>query len=195
MPSNRPLYRRDHGRTLIEIRLSSIHQLFDSLDPAPFPERSLDNDAEEYIVSSARDISHSDPIKLVFYLPRDQLALSETIGLGDAIHNYFDYRLSMARRQMRHQWRDGRITLAIGLGFLFACITLRQIIFALGRDTLEQIVAEGLLISGWVAMWRPIQVFLYDWWPLQRNCAVFQKLKRTPVEVRPLEQAPARLIG
>ena len=55
MPTDRVLYRREGGTSLIEIRLSSIHQLFDSLDPAPFPERSLDTEAEEYIIASARD--------------------------------------------------------------------------------------------------------------------------------------------
>ena len=37
----------------IEIRLSRAQQLFNSLDPSPFHERDLDQDAEEYIVDSA----------------------------------------------------------------------------------------------------------------------------------------------
>jgi hypothetical protein len=37
----------------IELNLSRLNQLFNSLDPSPFHERDLDQDAEEYIVSSA----------------------------------------------------------------------------------------------------------------------------------------------
>jgi hypothetical protein len=25
----------------------------------------------------------------------------------------------------------------------------------------------SLVIGGWVAMWRPMEVFLYDWWPVR----------------------------
>ena len=56
MAKDRVLYRREGKTNLIEIRLNSIHQLFDSFDPAPFPERSLDNEAEAYIIGSAQDL-------------------------------------------------------------------------------------------------------------------------------------------
>ena len=56
---------------------------------------------------------------------------------------------------------------------------------------LSEIVKESLLILGWVAMWRPIQVFLYDWWPLRRACAIYVKLMTIPVELRRSEAAAA----
>ena len=43
---------------------------------------------------------------------------------------------------------------------------------------------EGLTIAGWVAMWRPLQIYLYEWWPLRRRGQIFEKLSRMPVEVR-----------
>ena len=193
MAKDRTVYRQEGAATLIELRLSSIHQVFDSFDPAPFPERSLDAEVEDYIIGSVHDISITEPIKLVFYLPTDQLELDETIGLGEAVHNYFDYRLRGAQRQLRHQRRDAQMTLAIGLAFLFACVSLRQIVAGFGAGTLQTIIAEGLLISGWVAMWRPLDTFLYGWWPLKRSCRVFTKLTTAPVETRPLAEAPAAL--
>ena len=39
----------------IELRLKELNQLFDSFDPAPFHEKDLDQDAEEFIVSWARE--------------------------------------------------------------------------------------------------------------------------------------------
>jgi hypothetical protein len=29
------------------------------------------------------------------------------------------------------------------------------------------IIRESLLIGGWVAMWRPMEILLYDWWPIR----------------------------
>jgi hypothetical protein len=48
----------------------------------------------------------------------------------------------------------------------------------------SEIVAEGLLIVGWVAMWRPLEIFLYEWWPTRRRCRGFDKLSRIRVIVR-----------
>ena len=76
------------------------------------------------------------------------------------------------------------MSLAIGLVFLFACVGLRQLLLAWDSGTFGHIIAEGLLIAGWVAMWRPIDTFLYGWWPLRRKCAIYAKLTTIPVEIR-----------
>lgn len=41
------------------------------------------------------------------------------------------------------------------------------------------------MISGWVAMWRPIQIFLYDWWPVRNLQRLYDKLSRAPIDVSP----------
>ncbi len=190
MAKEKPIYRREDGFSLIEIRLGAIGQLFDPLDPAPPAERSLDWKAEEYIVGSARDLTGAEAIKLVLYLPPAELEGPAAADVAAAIRNYFDYRMEMAARSLRYLWREGRLTLAIGFAALFFCISLRQLVFAFGAGTLQDILAEGLLILGWVAMWRPVQLFMYEWWPVKRDQAVFAKLRDMPVELRPAPAPP-----
>ena len=43
---------------------------------------------------------------------------------------------------------------------------------------------EGLTIGGWVAMWRPMEIYLYSWWPLQRRGRIFEKMSQMKVEVQ-----------
>jgi hypothetical protein len=43
---------------------------------------------------------------------------------------------------------------------------------------------ESLTIAGWVAMWRPMEIFLYEWWPLRRRWRVFEKMSHMKVEMR-----------
>ena len=167
----------------IEIRLSKAQQLFNSLDPSPFHEKDLDADAEEYIVGWVDEFPLPQPLKLIVHLPADQLAFAESAGLQDAIHNYFSYRVGESERRRRSLLREGRISLAIGLVFLFACVSLRHLAMAVWPGTVTQILAEGLLILGWVAMWRPLQIFLYEWWPLRHHGRVYGKLAAMPVEV------------
>jgi hypothetical protein len=47
------------------------------------------------------------------------------------------------------------------------------------------ILREGLIILGWVANWRPIEIFLYDWWPLVRKRRLLERLADATVIVRP----------
>jgi hypothetical protein len=49
---------------------------------------------------------------------------------------------------------------------------------------------EGFLIGGWVAMWRPLQVFLYDWWPIRAEARLFDRPSGMPVRIRYKSSAP-----
>src|SRR5262245_10922647 len=165
----------------IELRVNQIQQLFNSLDPSPFYDRDLDQDAEEYIVDSADEHPISQPLRLAIYLPRDQIGAQH--DLKQAVHNYFAYRADETRRRLRFFLRNGRIQLVVGLVFLFVCILVRQLVLAVGHGLTAQIVDEGLYIVGWVAMWRPLETFLYDWRPLRHRARVFAKLAQIPMVV------------
>jgi hypothetical protein len=202
MPSNADNAKGESPIGLIEVRLSRLHQLFNSLDPSPFVEQDLDQDAEDYIVGSAEQFPLFHPMKLIIYMPSDQFALAAREDIAGAIHNYFAYRIGETRRRLRSLLREGRTALAIGLAFLFVCMIAREIVAALRPGTASDIVAEGLAIIGWVAMWRPLEIFLYDWWPIRRRARLYSRLASIPVELQardapvpaptPIGKAPAR---
>jgi len=183
-------YRIENGVTLIEIYLEQLSQLFNSLDPSPFHRRDLDADAEEFIVGALSELPVDTPVALAIHLPPQQARAVEAGELNASVRNYFAYRAAAAARDLRLELRRGRDTLAIGLVFLALCLGARQFVYSLGTSGIYQLLAEGLLISGWVAMWRPIQIFLYDWWPLRRRKKVFEKLAAIAVSVRDYAAAP-----
>lgn len=173
------------GNTLaIEIRLSSLEQLFNSLDPSPFHDKELDREAEDYIVGSADEFPLARPLRLVMSMPTDVASSADEGIVQQAVANHFTYRSREAARRLRFQLREGRFSLAIGMLFLLACVLIRQLAMGLDDATLSQIVAEGFLILGWVAMWRPLQIFLYDWWPIRHQARLYAKLAAMPVEIR-----------
>lgn len=178
-------YPVEDGVALIEIRLQRIEQLFSSFDPSPFREKDLDPAAEQYIVDAADDFPLAAPLRLVVYLPAEQVALAGGEGVRAAIHTYFGWRLAEQGRRLRFARREGRISLAIGLAFLFGCIFLRELVReAVPPGTGREILAEGLLISGWVALWRPIDILLHGWWPHRHARRLYAKLAALPVELR-----------
>src|SRR5262245_28357370 len=116
----------------IEISLGKLQQLFNSLDPSPFHDRDLDHDAEEYIIGWAEEIALPRPLRLVIHLPQTEMAGVNQPVLEHAIHNYFDYQQRQCQRRLRLLFHDGRISLAIGVAFLFVCIVIRQLAHSFG---------------------------------------------------------------
>lgn len=104
--------------------------------------------------------------------------------LAEALRGYFDYRAAHAERDLLTLLRRGRISLLIGVGFLFACLAARRVLGQILTGAWQDILGEGLLISGWVAMWRPLQIYLYDWWPLARRRRILRKIRDLAVELR-----------
>ena len=168
----------------IEISLGRLTQLFNSLDPSPFHDRDLDHDAEEYIVGWAEEIALPRPLRIVIHLPENEAVKADQTVIEQAVHNYFSYQQHQTQRRLRLLFRDGRIALSIGAAFLMVCILIRQLAYSFGSGTPSELVAEGMLIVGWVAMWRPLEIFLYDWWPIRRRTRVLGKLSAVPVAVR-----------
>lgn len=177
-------YKREGDVYLIEVAVSHPRQLFNSLDPSPFIEKDLDDNAEAYIVDSVREFPLSTPLKLVFYMPADERTAVGS-SLSEAVHNYFEYKEDLAGKELRFTIRQGRVALLIGIAFLMFCLMLRQAAMAWETTSVwSEILAEGLLISGWVAMWRPIDIFIYTWWPTLRMRRVYQKIRLMPIEIR-----------
>jgi len=181
-----PVYRVEGTDTLIEIRLREVRQLFHTLDPAPFREKDLDEAAEQYLLEACREAGSHRPLRLIVHLPQLEAQSEAARTLADAVHNYFGYRERQPRADTFRLLRFGAISFAIGLGFLVACLALRRWLVTRPLVVDRAIVDEGLLILGWVAMWRPTEALLYDWWPLAWRRALLRRLASIPVEIRPL---------
>jgi hypothetical protein len=178
-------YRREGDTILIEINLRQVSQLFNSFDPSPFHEKDLDDEADRYIFTAAREIGADKPFKLVIHLPTEAAHSPEARAIQPAIRGHYLYRLQTARRDLRHELQRGRTSLAIGLGFLAACMVGREFALWWVPSAVQRILSEGLLIIGWVAMWGPLEVFLYGWWPIAGTCRILERLAELEVEVRP----------
>jgi hypothetical protein len=168
---------------LIEVRIRELTQLFNSMDPTPFRHKDLDPEAEEFIVSWALEHPRNAEFRILIHVEQGRSA-EESAGVAEeAIRNYFAYRAEHAQREFRQLMQRGRASLAIGLLFLTGCLLVADGLSKFDGSTLIGIARESLVIGGWVAMWRPIQIFLYDWWPLRHRRRVYEKLARADVRI------------
>ena len=169
---------------IIEVRVAELRQLFNAIDPSPFRQRDLEPRAEEFIVDWASDLPKDKPWALVVHLDRPAGRADEATALREAIHGYFGQRVAASRRTLRELFRRGRISLLIALAFLTASVAVLDAVGAyFGDGGLGGVIREGFLISGWVAMWRPLEIFLYDWWPIRAHGRLLQRLSVMPIRI------------
>ena len=178
----------DAAVAVLELCLADAQHLFDTMDPAPFRERDLDPKAASYIVDWAQEQRPSAPLALVVHLGHCGDGGAAT--LGGAVREYFQRRAAAKRRELSKLFRVGRISLVIGLAFLGGAISLGEALGNLvAKDSHAYLLRESLAIGGWVALWRPLEIFLYDWWPLRAQARLYDRLGAIPVTLRSAEAA------
>lgn len=170
------------GPHRIELRLRELAQLFNVMDPSPFYDRDLDAAAEEFIVSWAGELSAKGEIELVVHLATVPEA-SRAEGVEEAVRHYFANRAEMKGRELRQLLRRGRLSLVIGVAFLAGCFALGTLGQRLLPTHWNAFIDTGLQIVGWVAMWRPLEIFLYDWWPIRKERQLLERLARMRVRL------------
>ena len=171
------------AENVVEIRVDDIAQLFHTLDPFPFREKDLDREAEEYIVGWARELPADKPFRIIVYLPDDQSQADLARDLPEALSKYFNGRAAVLQGDLNELFRIGRRSLAIGVAILVACLLAAQLVSGYLADApFRKMVEESLLILGWVANWRPLEIFLYDWWPITRRRDLYRRLSTAAIE-------------
>lgn len=174
-----------NGPYSIEVDLKTPEQLYNSLDPSPFHERELDEKAERFIVGWAREAKSFERLELIVTLPAHTRTGLPAERIPEAVHNHFRYRALQAKQDLHELFRIGRQSLVIGVLVLLVCFgVIRYVSLASDHSTFSAVVIESLLIFGWVANWRPLEIFLYDWWPIRRQILLFSRLADMTVEVR-----------
>lgn len=179
-----PLAEQIPGVHHIELNLHDVDQFFNTMDPSPFHEKDLDDDAAEFILSWAQEFHRHEAIDLIVHLEKQPDGHNAQQLVESAVHNYFAYRARLNKLEFKRLMKQGRMSLLVGLSFLVACLLVIELVVSKNLSTFPSFFKEGLTIAGWVAMWRPLEIYLYDWWPLRRRGQILDKLSRMAVEVR-----------
>ncbi|MEO8207354.1 MAG: hypothetical protein ABI615_14345 [Chthoniobacterales bacterium] len=168
----------------IQLNLRDINQLFNTIDPSPFVEKDLDRNAEDFILSWAHEFPLDEPVDLIVHLKKLPQNHNATTLVEEAIHNYFAYKVRLNKMEFGRLMKQGQMSLVVGFSFLGACLLLTKLLMSNTQGLTLDFLKQGLTIAGWVAMWRPMEIYLYQWWPLRHRGKIFDKLSHMPVEVR-----------
>lgn len=177
-------YKQAEGKHWIEVRIRSPLQLFDARDPAPFRERDLDDDFVTYIVNSAREFTSKAAMKVVIYVEENESRDLSKSAIRDAIHTFLAYEIDLQRSELKSFLKRAQVFLVLGIAILMACIGVAQSLTVPQPPGLIGIIREGIVIFGWVSIWKPIELILFDWYPLFEKLRLYKKLLATEIEIR-----------
>ena len=172
-------YRLEDGQPVLDVRVESMEQLFDHRDPAPFRDRDLDPGLVEYLLDGARDLASATTLRIKIWL-----GTSPSDDVPQAVRAYFQHEIDRTNRQRREQVRAGLIGLTIAMAAVIVLITVAQAVDRRLTGTFGIALRETLVISGWVLMWRPIDLLIYDRFTWVRNRRILESIRDAVIVVQ-----------
>lgn len=172
----------------VDLYLSDIHNFFQTPEVDPFLGENIEASGIDQLIDTMNARPDSRRIgRIVIHLPEPMIEPNLSARVRTAITNYCDAQIRLDVQKVREIWLEGRRALKIGLVFWAICLSLsllfEEVIFT--RHAIGRLFGEGFIIAGWVGLWRPAELLLYDWRPFAREKKRYQEIKAMEVAIVP----------
>jgi hypothetical protein len=139
----------------------------------------LDEDVAEELVERLAVLPRSSPVQLRVHVtaPESHDAVSAVIR-----HHFAKLRERSEYRLMR-TLRMGRFSLILGTVVLLVALGLAETARRMLTGGVGIVIEAGLTIVGWVALWRPLDLLLFERWQLRRDVALYRRLEQMEIVV------------
>ena len=176
-------YDRDRrGGVILDVAARRVEDLYNDFDKsAPYIRRDLDQDFADYLIECARELGRV-PFKIRFTLddPPDEPRSSR---VRRSLNTYFLYLAETEIQKILQMFRRSAILFAIGLGILFAALSLNRLLGP-ERSVTANVFAEGLTIAAWVSLWEALAIFLIEWFPHRKNVVLYRRMAHAELVIR-----------
>lgn len=159
---------------VIEIQTESVGALFDSFDPAPMSRRRISVHADDYVVQRVVEMREDAVISLDILLPPSETACCADVQ--EAFRAHYTATAARQRGRLKRHFKDARLMLLYGIILAVVLITLARSIAKVSDSLLLTKIAGGLSLMVWVALWRPVDMLLYEWRPIMREVRIRDRL-------------------
>jgi hypothetical protein len=147
----------------------------------------LDHSVEEYLIDQAEELPRKGEITI--YIKANELNPAIETTITDAIHKQFAYESHQASLTVKRILDLGWKSLLLSFVFLvFMFFIALAITTFLPENTIVFTFRELFIILGWVALWRPADLLLYDWQTHRRKEKLFRRLAESQVIFQPIPQ-------
>lgn len=170
----------------VELHLKHPDALFEEQQPNPFIQGQLLESGILYLFRIFRlRLPEEKPI-ITLFLPARESQNVNASEVKEAVSRFCDYKISLLKNDYQALKKEGIKALPLGLFFLAICLTLAYAFDKLNflPDLSGFFLREGLYIIGWVGMWKPVEIFLYELWPFRRYVRIYQYIANLEIEIK-----------
>ena len=173
----------------VALHLSDIHNFFQTPEIDPFLGENIEASGIDQLMDTlkARPGLARRIDRIVIHLPEAKIEDGLAPKTRAAIAAYCGAQIRLTRQKKREVHLQARRALPIGFFFWAACLGLSLASeAAFGHDTaLGRVFGEGFIIAGWVGLWRPAELLLYEWQPYARDIRLYEQIRTMEVVIRP----------
>jgi hypothetical protein len=169
----------------VTLKLDRIKHLFQEPKFDPFAVRQDYSSGLEQIISKLKPKSLTCKLRTTILLSEDGLSDNIEQLTIEAVRRYCSARIEQITQDLASLRGQGIRTLRRGLLFLAVCLLLSSLFDGLEYfpGSLRRFLSEGFLIAGWVSLWHPIQLLLYEWGPYWRQRQIYQLIRDMELKV------------
>lgn len=180
-PPIRSEARKDGYRCEISLVLRRADQLFETDLPLPAEHMVLSEPVLDFLEASIADHRDCSVFDLKIYLPEKDWDKFEPFlkdDIAKTFDRYFDRHIKKQRERLADHFKQVQKMFGLGFAFMLACMIVRTLWVPEDTTTLMSSIREGLLVIGWVAMWKPVEELIFNWWPIKQELRLWESFRR-----------------
>lgn len=174
------VYKRNQSNNhyMIEIALNQYSDVFSEWDPAPYKRRELDSDLELYLQGCSDEIPLRYPVELWLIVPADvrDEAVEEEVRI--AFKNSLAFKMYFLKRELKRTNLQALRCILLGFLFLWLGAGFSD---QYGDEGLRSLLAEALIIGGWVFLWEAVSLFFFTDHEIYHRYRVYRRWQKAPV--------------
>ena len=181
---------------IFEIEIEDLDHLVVPPEQDPSSDRPLEYLGHSGMERMMRNIKpsgffqRSKRYHLIIRMPPDKALPGATVQAKALLSKYGSRMIEDNNNRITQIQKKGRRQLPFALVILFICIGL-GIFFGLElfvdqSPILALAISEGFYIVGWIALWRPMDVLLFDPMEVRMENRLLRHLMEMPIDIVPI---------
>lgn len=143
-------FEEDNNVYLIEVSLDDYDDVYDEWDPAPFKKRFIQEEFDEFIVTSSEDIPLKFNLNIVLYIPEQKKDMNKEKAVVSAYKNYYSYASEKVERSWIKLRKKDFSNFILAIIFLSIGYFMQYAV----SNVVIDVIKEGIFIGGWVFLWE-----------------------------------------
>jgi hypothetical protein len=109
----------------------------------------------------------------------------EVVAIQRKLKEFYQIHTHELKNDLREMHIETRVSLSKGIPIMIIALSLDFFIDSLKdpETYTEFILIESFDIIGWVSMWKPMELMLYERWPLKRKLKSYDKMLTVPIKI------------